>query len=192
MCTVYTKMTDDAISQNIHACSAVYTKSDKDVITTRHRQQVLLPLHSKCAHCTPQWIFQQSADAISQNIQACSRLTNSLKCENHKQEGIFFAVVNCWCHFPEYLKEVSSRCFKINLKVKARHRQQVLLPLHYEYALYTPKWIIQQSDDANSHNFQACSILKESLKCNNHKQEGIFLQWSNVDVISKHISMQQK
>ena len=86
----------------------------------------------------------------------------------------FFAVVNCWCHFPEYLKEVSSRCFKINLKVKARHRQQVLLPLHYEYALYTPKWIIQQSDDANSHNFQACSILKESLKCNNHKQEGIF------------------
>ena len=50
---------------------AVYTKSDKDVITTRHRQQVLLPLHSKCAHCTLQWIFQQSADAISQNIQAC-------------------------------------------------------------------------------------------------------------------------
>ena len=39
---------------------------------------------------------------------------------------------------------------------------------------FIPQWIIQQSDDANSHNFQACSILKESLKCNNHKQEGIF------------------
>ena len=57
---------------------AVYTKSDKDVITTRHRQQLLLPLHSKCAHCTPQWIFQQSADANSQNIQPCSILTESL------------------------------------------------------------------------------------------------------------------
>ena len=41
-------------------------------IKARHRQQLLLSLHVKCAHCTPQWVFQQSADAISQNIQPCS------------------------------------------------------------------------------------------------------------------------
>ena len=41
-------------------------------VKARHRQQLLLSLHVKCAHCTPQWVFQQSADAISQNIQPCS------------------------------------------------------------------------------------------------------------------------
>ena len=104
MRTVNTKVTDDAISQNIHACStqrgAVIWLPQKKrgffavvkcwclfleyinepagrclymnfKVKARHRHQILLSLHSECSHYTPKWMFQQSTDAISQNIQAC-------------------------------------------------------------------------------------------------------------------------
>ena len=60
-------------------------------VKARHRHQILLSLHSECSRYTPQWVFQLSADAISQNIQPCSILMESLYYDYTNYSG-FFAV----------------------------------------------------------------------------------------------------
>ena len=90
----------------------------------------------------------------------------------------------CWCHFPEYpsmqytyrvsvisnttittnkyrgfsavesSRTIGSWCLWMNLTVKARHRQQLLLPLQSKCALYTPKWLMMPFPRISMHAVQ--------------------------------------